>query len=311
MAIEFKDRIKNRRLELGMTLDDLAREIGVSAATVSRWESGEIQNLRRDKISILADALRVSPSYLMGWEEDKDTHYEERLSDEAKHLLMEFNSCRNSSLKERVLFILREINRIFNEDRQIRGECDLLRSNIYDREYQIIEVMNYFKVIDKCVSTIDQKAYEVAAIIKQDAFQKIYQNHKDEKCKENYRIIPFLLSGQPVSAGTGAYLGPEEFKTIYVQDSELIKRAAFGIPVKGDSMEPLYHDGDIILVERANEVAIGQVGVFTIDGSGYVKLRGETELISLNPDYEPIQLNGLARCNGKVIGILDPDLIVN
>lgn len=66
--MEFKDIIKTRRSTLGLTLDDIARRVGVSGATVSRWESGDIENIRRDKIAKLAEALQVTPAYLMGWE---------------------------------------------------------------------------------------------------------------------------------------------------------------------------------------------------------------------------------------------------
>ena len=68
--MDFKDKLKSRRLALELTLDDIARYVGVSGATVSRWESGEIENIRRDKIAKLADILQVTPAYLMGWSED-------------------------------------------------------------------------------------------------------------------------------------------------------------------------------------------------------------------------------------------------
>lgn len=60
--------IKNRRLDLGLTMKDVANALGVSEATVSRYESGEIQNMGIDKIEALAKVLRCSPGYLMGWE---------------------------------------------------------------------------------------------------------------------------------------------------------------------------------------------------------------------------------------------------
>lgn len=61
--------IKMRRTDLDMTMRELADKIGVSEATISRWESGDIANMRRDKIAALARALDVSPSVLMDWEE--------------------------------------------------------------------------------------------------------------------------------------------------------------------------------------------------------------------------------------------------
>ncbi len=64
-ADERREFIRNRRLELGKTLDDIGREVGVSKTTVQRWESGNISNMRRDKIAKLASALNVSPTQLI------------------------------------------------------------------------------------------------------------------------------------------------------------------------------------------------------------------------------------------------------
>ena len=63
------DDIKQRRIELGLTMADVAQSVGVSEATISRWESGDIANMKRDKIVSLAKALHVSPSFIMGWDE--------------------------------------------------------------------------------------------------------------------------------------------------------------------------------------------------------------------------------------------------
>lgn len=59
--------IKNRRTELGLTMKEVAYACSVTEATVSRWESGEIENMRRDKIVALSRILLLSPAELMGW----------------------------------------------------------------------------------------------------------------------------------------------------------------------------------------------------------------------------------------------------
>lgn len=58
--------LKERRQQLGMTMLKVAQAVGVSEATVSRWESGDIANMRRDKIAKLASALQLRPSVVMG-----------------------------------------------------------------------------------------------------------------------------------------------------------------------------------------------------------------------------------------------------
>lgn len=67
--MEVKDIIRNRRIELGYTMKQVADFVGVSEATISRWESGDIANMKRDKISALAKALNLSPAVIMEWDD--------------------------------------------------------------------------------------------------------------------------------------------------------------------------------------------------------------------------------------------------
>lgn len=67
--MDFGDKIKALRLERGMTLEQVGERVGVGKSTVRKWENGQIANMRRDKIALLASALGVAPGYLMGWEE--------------------------------------------------------------------------------------------------------------------------------------------------------------------------------------------------------------------------------------------------
>lgn len=59
--------IKNRRNELGLTLDDVGKAVGVGKSTVKKWEDGYISNMRRDKIAALSKVLKLSPvSFVTG-----------------------------------------------------------------------------------------------------------------------------------------------------------------------------------------------------------------------------------------------------
>lgn len=64
--------IYDRRNELQITQKEVADSVGVSEATVSRWESGHIDNMRRDRIAALAKVLRISPLAIMGVDEKDD-----------------------------------------------------------------------------------------------------------------------------------------------------------------------------------------------------------------------------------------------
>lgn len=67
--MEFANRIRQLRAQREMTLEQVATIVGVGKSTVRKWETGQIANMRRDKIAALAHALGVDPEYLMGWSE--------------------------------------------------------------------------------------------------------------------------------------------------------------------------------------------------------------------------------------------------
>lgn len=107
------------------------------------------------------------------------------------------------------------------------------------------------------------------------------------------------------SAGTGQIIfDMPPTKRIEIPAIPEYRKADYAIGVNGNSMEPVYHDGDTLLVEMIDNVEIGEIGIFLVNGESFVKERGETELISLNPDSKNVPLNEDARCLGRVIGKL-------
>lgn len=64
------DRIRERREYLGISQIDLAKKIHVLKQTLYKYEMNIITNIPSDKIEEIAEILKVSPSYLMGWEEN-------------------------------------------------------------------------------------------------------------------------------------------------------------------------------------------------------------------------------------------------
>ena len=114
--------------------------------------------------------------------------------------------------------------------------------------------------------------------------------------------LPF--SKLRASAGLGDYLFDENFEKIEVARTYESEQATFAIEVDGDSMEPEFSNGDIVLVKGTQCVEVGDIGIFIIDGEGYIKECGENELVSLNPDYPNIKPSEFAdfRTVGKVLG---------
>ncbi|MBE5966983.1 MAG: helix-turn-helix domain-containing protein [Lachnospiraceae bacterium] len=76
---KLNERIKERRLSSGLTLLQVAEEIGIKEATMQRYESGEIKNIKHETIEKLAKIFNCSPEYLMGWsdrEKRLSTYYD-------------------------------------------------------------------------------------------------------------------------------------------------------------------------------------------------------------------------------------------
>lgn len=115
------------------------------------------------------------------------------------------------------------------------------------------------------------------------------------------------LYDMPVSAGVGEFLADStRIEDISIPDDPRTAEADYALRINGDSMEPKYRSGDIILIQTADTVEEGELGVFILDGSGYFKKYGGDHLISLNPKYEPIPLKDFedVACCGRVVGKL-------
>ena len=85
---ETAKRIRDIRKQKGISAEDLAEKIGMNRATYYRYESGDLKNLKFDKIQKIADALDVYPVDLVAWEEEKPALNEDELDDELIRRLM-------------------------------------------------------------------------------------------------------------------------------------------------------------------------------------------------------------------------------
>lgn len=89
------------------------------------------------------------------------------------------------------------------------------------------------------------------------------------------RYVEKPVSTMAVSAGTGEFLDEQNFEMIQFPENSVPPDADFGLRVAGDSMEPVYHDGQIVWVQQAERVNVGEVGIFIYNGEGYLKVYGE------------------------------------
>ena len=95
-----------------------------------------------------------------------------------------------------------------------------------------------------------------------------------------------------VSAGNGSFLDGEDYE-VY-SSADIPEKADFGVYVSGDSMEPVYHDKELIWIEQTEQLEDGETGIFYLDGNAYVKKfqnnKKGTYLVSLNKAYEPMPI---------------------
>ncbi|MEY8370160.1 S24 family peptidase [Aerococcaceae bacterium 50-4] len=86
--------IKSRRQELGLTLEQVGDMVGVGKSTVRKWEQGMIENMRRDKISLLASALKISPLLLINDEKPSES----TVSSQINEIVLELNDSRQNKV---------------------------------------------------------------------------------------------------------------------------------------------------------------------------------------------------------------------
>lgn len=154
---------------------------------------------------------------------------------------------------------------------------------------------------------LDDSGRETASYIINKEYQRtVRESEAVPFSLDTPKIRTLRLYNIAVSAGTGSYLSDSGYSKISVYSSKTTDSADFAVKISGDSMNPKYSDGDVLLVEKAEEIDRGELGVFSINGDSYFKKFGGDRLISLNPEYRDIvfSVNDDVKCFGKVIGRL-------
>ena len=157
------------------------------------------------------------------------------------------------------------------------------------------ELLKYYKQLPE--------KEKIRLVSRAEAIADMYAEAAPEPVHPKISIKHSIYS---VSAGTGDMLDTDEWDTIDVLDSPEARKADFCLTIHGNSMEPVYYNGDIVLVKEQQSVEKGQIGIFIIEGCGYIKKFGGDRLISLNEEYDDILLSDYdpedIRCSGLVIG---------
>ena len=130
------------------------------------------------------------------------------------------------------------------------------------------------------------------------------ETHEIRYAKKKPRTVWIKQHQNKAAAGFGYDLSDkDEWYDVEVAETPQTIEADFAVEIEGDSMEPDFHSGDLALIKLDPDVPVGEVGLFVLDGMGYIKERGKKKLISRNPEYPDIE--GEARCIGLVIGVAE------
>ncbi len=111
----------------------------------------------------------------------------------------------------------------------------------------------------------------------------------------------------PASAGTGAFLDSDDYELYRFPSRKVPFGTTFALRVRGNSMEPVFYDGDIVFVKQQPTLENGQIGIFILNGEGFIKKFSQDEhgytLISKNPEYDDIFIgeNDDIRIVGRVL----------
>lgn len=157
--------------------------------------------------------------------------------------------------------------------------------------------------IDNVPKLLSEEAYEKLTK-KQEKIVLMKTKQEMDAERISHRQLPVIL--QKASAGYGQYVDDADIEMVYVKES-VPENASFGIHVSGDSMEPKFHNGDLVWVEKKDTLNSGEIGVFYLDGNIYIKrLEYGTEepcLKSLNRKYKkiPIRETSVFTIWGKVL----------
>ncbi len=269
--MDYIDRIKKIKSERKITNDKLSDLTGIPLGTLSKILAGISDSPKLSNIVAIADALDCSLDYIVTGKPENNNNY--TLNHQEMTLIETYRSL--DSYGKDLIFLVAE------------------------KEAYRCADMTYQKSED--LQNGGKRSIQKSAKILSHDFSVARESESNGLGR---RKIP--LYSLPVSAGPGVYLDESDSEEISIPDSARTAEADFALRISGNSMEPKFHDGDLVLVQQADSVEVGDLGIFILDGNGYFKKFGGDCLISLNPDFGNILLRDYVEtvCCGRVIGRL-------
>lgn len=289
----YLDRIKAIKSERKITNDMLAEMTGIPLGTLSKLLAGISDSPKLSNIVAISEALDCSLDYLITGvprNTNNCTLTEDELLLVGNYRLLDSHG---RSLADTVISM--------ELDRVIRQQTDAASR---DAAASSAEKQTARRTVSRGRRPYAAKDRPAAAGDGAAKLLRLPDGGSAEQGGAGTSRRRIALYDLPVSAGVGEFLSDAQATEISIPDVAGTADADFALRIAGDSMEPSYLDGDILLVRRAESVEKGELGIFVLDGCGYFKKFGGDCLISLNPAYPPIPLKNFTRisCCGRVVG---------
>lgn len=265
--MEYIDRIKKIKAQKKITNDKLSELTGIPLGTLSKIMAEISDSPKFSNILSICDALGCSVNYIVTGEPDNNNNF---------------------TLEAGEIKVIENYRKLDNHGRE-------LVTLVLDKESERITKESY-----GLTSDAPKKSARVLTPKKAPSFAQPVSS------SSNYGRRTISLYNMPVSAGRGVYLDGEDVDEISIPDTVKTQTADYALRISGNSMEPKYHNGDVLLIQNCDSVEIGELGIFILDGEGYFKRYGGDRLVSLNPDYGDILLKDFenTECCGRVVGKL-------
>lgn len=331
MQETYLDRIKKIKSERKITNEKLSEMTGIPLGTLSKLLAGISDSPKLVNMVAICRALECSLDYLMTGEPENTNNYtlaEDEMSlvelyrmldgygKSMAVMVMEKERDRAARQAAEEALMLRDLaeqknarrgrgRRAGSEDTSHAAER-MVATAVKQSETYRYQFNGVSAAVDRQASE-DASALETSAAVSETPIFPI-----TEKAIIKGGLPAGLgrrkisLYDLPVSAGVGEFLSESSGTEIFIPDLPKTQEADYALRISGDSMEPKYHSGDVLLVENCDCVEEGELGIFVLDGAGYFKKYGGDRLISLNGAYAPIMLKDFDRvaCCGRVVGKL-------
>ena len=269
--MDYIDRIKLLKSEKKITNDELSEMTGIPLGTLSKILAGISDSPKLSNIVAICDALQTSLEYVVNGIPENTNNF---TLDRGEMRIIENYRALDAHGKELVTLVL-------------------------DKEKERVARAPY---LDHSVEIKEHSAKILPTMV---PFGERVSSREIER-NRGLGKRPVALFDMPVSAGAGVFVDSPATEEIMIPDNDRTRDADFALRISGNSMEPKYRDGDVLLVSNTDYVEVGELGIFILDGNGYFKIYGGDRLISMNKVYGDILLKDFENvsCVGRVVGKL-------